>query len=127
MVLGIFRRKVHQIGSVVATGVVRALDQIVYNETEAFAGLVRETVVADVMQTDARIRGNFHTAFDADVGKQDVVDSKSSCVVVLNVWSHFVSRITVPRAALAHVGGLSGSVVWGFALEEISASVLTVP
>ena len=107
--------------------VVGAPDQSVHDEAEALAGLVGEAVVADVVQADTVIGWHLDTALDANVVMEDVVDAEGGGEVVLHVVGDLVGRIAVARAALAHVGGLPGRIVGRLALEEVGASVLSVP
>ena len=120
-------REIHEVCAVVAVRVVGAPDQSVHDESEAFVRLVGEAVVADVMETDARVCRHFHAALDADIGEEDVLDAEGGGEMVLHVVGHLVGGVSVTRAVLAHVGGLPGRIVRCLALKEVGAPVLAVP
>ena len=107
--------------------VVSALDESVHHISEAFARLIGQAVVAYVVQSDACIIGHFHAALYSDVVVEHVIDAESCGKVVLYMVCNLVGSIAVASAVLALVGRLIGRVVGCLALEEVSASVFTVP
>ena len=107
--------------------VVSALDESVHHISEAFARLIGEAVVADVVQSDACIIGHFHAALYSDVVVEHIVDAESCGKVDLHMVCNLVGSIAVASAVLALVGRLIGCIVGCFALEEVGASVFAVP
>ena len=120
-------RKINQVGAIVAICVVSALDESVHHKSEAFSGLIGETVVADVVQLDAGIAWNFHAALYSDVVIEHIINAEGCGKVILHMVSDLVCGIAVARAVLAHICSLIGCVVGRLTLEEIGSPVFTVP